>query len=290
MGINEHPRSERLGDLMGRRPITWLRIDRGYTPAERWVVGFDDGSSAFAKIGTTPDTSDWLRIEHRMYSNIDAPWLPEFLGWDDDGNAPILALEDLSGAHWPPPWERRHIESVLNALSCVRRARPPEGTPKLDEPPPAGWFDIAANPAPFLSLQLCSGAWLDKALPALLDAEKSAPVAGNDFLHLDIRSDNLCFVGDRAVIVDWNLTCIGNGLLDIAFWLPSLHAEGGPKPEVVSPESSVFAAPISGFFASRAGLPKIPSAPRVREVQLQQLRTALPWAVRALELPPLNQG
>ena len=109
MGINEHPRTERLAELMGRRPVSWLRIDRGYIPAERSVVRFDDGSSAFAKIGTTLDTSEWLRFKHRMYSQTTASWLPKLLGWDDDGDTPILALEDLSGAHWPPPWGRHHI-------------------------------------------------------------------------------------------------------------------------------------------------------------------------------------
>ena len=39
----------------------------------------------------------------------------------------------------------------------------------------AGWFDVAAGPTPFLGLGLCSRDWLDHALPALLDAEKSAP-------------------------------------------------------------------------------------------------------------------
>ena len=109
MGINEHPRTERLAKLMGRRPVSWLRIDRGYIPAERSVVRFDDGSSAFAKIGTTLDTSEWLRFKHRMYSQTTASWLPKLLGWDDDDDTPILALEDLSGAHWPPPWGRHHI-------------------------------------------------------------------------------------------------------------------------------------------------------------------------------------
>ena len=100
MGINEHPRTERLAKLMGRRPVSWLRIDRGYIPAERSVVRFDDGSSAFAKIGTTLDTSKWLRFKHRMYSQTTASWLPKLLGWDDDGDTPILALEDLK---WGAP-------------------------------------------------------------------------------------------------------------------------------------------------------------------------------------------
>ncbi len=80
MGINEQPRTERLANLMGRRPVSWLQIDRGYIPAERWVVRFDDGSSAFAKIGTTLDTSEWLRFKHRMYSQTTASWLPKLPG------------------------------------------------------------------------------------------------------------------------------------------------------------------------------------------------------------------
>jgi hypothetical protein len=44
---------------------------------------------------------------------------------------------------------------------------------------------------------------------------------------------------------------------------------------------------VSGYFAARAGLPTIPSAPRVRDIQRAQLGKALPWAVRALRLPPL---
>ena len=34
------------------------------------------------------------------------------------------------------------------------------------------------------------------------------------------------------------------------------------------------------------GIPPIPQAPRVRDVRLSQLRAALPWAARALGLPP----
>ena len=69
----------------------------------------NDGSSAFAKIGTTLDTSEWLRYKQRMYSQTTASWLPKLLGWDDAGATTILALEALRGAHWPPPWGRHHI-------------------------------------------------------------------------------------------------------------------------------------------------------------------------------------
>ena len=109
-------------------------------------------------------------------------------------------------------------------------------------------------------------------------------------MHLDVRSDNLCFVPRGAVLVDWNCACLANGDLDIGFWLPSLQAEGGPAPEAVVGRRPELAALVSGYFAWRAGLPDIPEAPRVRLVQKQQLGPALAWAVRALGLPdPLGR-
>jgi aminoglycoside phosphotransferase (APT) family kinase protein len=113
-------------------------------------------------------------------------------------------------------------------------------------------------------------------------------LAGRDVLHLDVRSDNICFRGDGAVLVDWNHTCRGNRLADIAFWLPSLHSEGGPAPEEVFELEPAWPPLIAGYFASYAGLPPIAAAPTVRGVQLSQLRAALPWAQRALGLPSLD--
>ena len=54
------------------------------------------------------------------------------------------------------------------------------------------------------------------------------------------------------------------------------------------PDEPEITAWVAGFMACRAGLPLIPSAPRVRLVQCAQLSTALPWAMRALALPPLD--
>jgi Ser/Thr protein kinase RdoA (MazF antagonist) len=131
-------------------------------------------------------------------------------------------------------------------------------------------------------------AWLEAALPDLLAAEGAAVLDGPDLLHADVRSDNLCFQGSRAILVDWNWACRGNGRFDIAAWLPSLYAEGGPAPETILPDEPELAALLSGFWAAQAGLPPPPDASGVREVQLLQLRTALPWAARALSLPPIS--
>jgi hypothetical protein len=102
---------------------------------------------------------------------------------------------------------------------------------------------------------------------------------------MDVRSDNLCFVGGRAVLVDWNLARRGNGRFDVAFWLPSLQLEGGPEPWEVLPDAGALAAAVAGFFAARAGLAPPAGAPTVRRFQRAQASVALPWAARELGLP-----
>ena len=96
----------RIAAVMGKTPMAWRKAAGGYTPAQRWIVRFDDGTSCFAKSATaTPHspTDEWLRREHHVYSSLQADFLARMLGWDDDGVQPLLILEDLSAAHWPPP-------------------------------------------------------------------------------------------------------------------------------------------------------------------------------------------
>jgi aminoglycoside phosphotransferase (APT) family kinase protein len=151
----------------------------------------------------------------------------------------------------------------------------------------SGWLAVADEPAPFLSLGMVDSEWLERALPVLLPHEESCPTTGDSLCHWDLRSDNICFEADRVLFVDWNHACLSNPRLDLGFWLPSLAYEGGPAPEEILPDAPEVAAWVSGFFAARAGLPAIPDAPHVRGVQRRQLETALAWAVRELDLPPL---
>ncbi len=138
-------------------------------------------------------------------------------------------------------------------------------------------------------------AWLERALPELLEAEASGVVeaSGDQLLHLDVRSDNLCFDGDRTLLIDWNWACLVNPKLDVAAWLPSLHAEGGPRSDEILPDEPGMAAVMSGFFAFNAGLPVGDASARVRALQLGPLRTAPPWTVRAIGLTepePVESG
>ncbi len=283
---------QRIADLMGARPLRFRAARGGYTTAHRGVVTFDDGRAAFVKAATDEMTAAWLRTEHAVYGHLGttpgADFLPDVLAWNDDGSRPILILEDLSGAHWPPPWEPRSVERVQEVLTLLRRLPPMPDMVSLESHRDdlCGWRKVAENPEPFLSIGLCSPSWLDGALPLLTAAESGARLAGDNFLHLDVRSDNLCFTPDRTILVDWNWACVGNGEFDLASWLPSLDSEGGPPPESLLPDAPEMAAALSGFWAAHAGLPR----PEARQtVLMSQLRAALPWAARALGLGPTQE-
>ena len=277
-------RAERL---LGGEAVTWERVAyRGWSRNEHFTLALAGGTRAFVKEAALEPSTQWVRDELRVLEQLDgAPFAPRVLAFED-GERPLLVLEDLGpGAYWPPPWRPGDVEAVLATLAEVAAA------PAPDVPPFRGWRGwrrVADDPAPFLSLGVASKAWLDRALPALLEAE-AAPADGDALLHGDVRSDNLCVRDGRAVLVDWNHARLGPAALDVAIWLPSLSLEGGPDPAEaarLAPAANELAAQVAGFFAAASGLPPPEGAPRVRGFQLAQLEVALPWACEVLGLEP----
>ena len=264
----------------------------GAPSTRRFVVEQPDGSSAFVKIAAFDYVAEWFRDERAAYDALEgAPFLPRLLGWDDDGVSPLLAIEDLSEARWPPPWDRGAVGAVLAALEELHGTAPTAPLPTAQERQFGldSWPDVIHDPAPFLSTGICSSAWLEEHVSALASASAAARIDGTATLHFDVRSDNLCIQDGRAILVDWNHACVGNPLLETAAWLPSLRAEGGPAEEEVLPPDTEglpeIASLLAGYFSARAGLPSIPQAPHVRTLQREQAATSLPWAARLLGLP-----
>jgi hypothetical protein len=286
--VDEETRS-RIATLTGRRVMGARRAAGGYTRAERWVVALADGDSCFAKIGTDDHTRRTVADEARFYAECQLDFTPSLLGFDHHPDRPMLLLEDLSRAYWPPPWDRKLIERVRHTLDRVAATDPPAHLPDLERQRQflSGWRGVEADPIPFLGLELASPGWLEGALPELANASDRAVLSGSSLVHFDVRSDNLALLSDRTVLVDWASPAVGNPLLDIVGWLPSLHFEGGPRPDqVLGAEATELAALVAGYFALHAGLPPPPTAPTVRAIQLASLRVALPWACRLLGLPP----
>jgi hypothetical protein len=143
---------------------------------------------------------------------------------------------------------------------------------------------VEADAGPFLSTGIRSREWLDRALPTLKAAADTAPVDGDDLLHLDVRSDNLCFRDGTVVLVDWNWCSTGRADFDVAAWLPSVTVEGGAPPWEVLPRAGEYAAFLAGIWAAVVGLPPPPTAPTVRDQQRRQLEIALAWCEREFSL------
>lgn len=279
----------RVEKLLGASVELYRTVQGGYTPALRLVCKTSE-ASFFVKAGVTPLTAEFLHREIHVYNCVHGEFVPKLIAYDEREVEPILIIEDLSAYDWQPSWNVRKTEVVLAQIEAMHNATAQiETYAEVLPARGANWQAVAADPAPFLSLGLADSTWLEAALPILIAAEVQCKTEGKSLCHWDLRSDNICVDGDKAIIVDWNIACLSNPKLDLGFWLPSLEFEGGPKPEAILPNAPEVAAFVAGFFAARAGLPDIPDAPRVRLVQRQQLQTALPWAVRALDLPALKQ-
>lgn len=277
----------RIEKLVGAKVASYRRVEGGYTPALRLLCKTAN-AGFFVKIGVTPGTSENLNREIRIYNCLSADFMPQLVAWENRESEPILIIEDLSMHHWAPPWNERQIELTLaqinvlhNTTAAVESYREAHGIQY------GHWKTVAEDPKPLLSLKIVHAQWLESALPVLIRYEENCPTAGDSLTHWDLRSDNICITESVAKFVDWNGACLSNPKLDLGCWLPSLAYEAGLKPEKILPDAPEVAAWVSGYFASRAGLPEIADAPRVRFVQRKQLATALPWAVRALDLPPL---
>jgi Ser/Thr protein kinase RdoA (MazF antagonist) len=276
---------ERIERAVGSRPIRYEPRPGGYSTADRFAVTLADGRHVFVKSAEAEHLAGWLRREHEVYASLSGGFIPALAGWDDDGVRPVLAIEDLSAADWTPRWDVVRVEAVLAALHELGEAAPPPNTRTVRETFPdlwGRWRIVESDPGPFLSLGLRDRDWLERALPTILAAAESAPVEGDNVCHFDVRSDNLCFVGDRAVLVDWNWTCLANPAMDIAAWLPSLRVEGGPQPWEVLHDAGPLVAFGAGVWAAVAGLPPPETAPMVRDVQRGQLAVALDWIDRDL--------
>jgi phosphotransferase family enzyme len=277
----------RIADMLGWTPRRWRRVHGGYTPTARFVA-IGDSDSAFVKVATAPITVDMLHREIAVYRSVTASFVPRLIATDDDPDVPILVIEDLSAAIWPPPWTSQLVQHVLTAIEAMHATETTLRLGSLLDARDEGWPKIAENPALFLSLGLVSDRWLQASLPSLVKAERSCELTGGALTHLDLRSDNLCITREGVKFIDWTEACRSSPRVDVGFFLPSLGYEGGPLPETILPDAPDLAALISGFFGLRAGLPDIPGSPFVRRVQREQLSTALPWAIRALGLPPAD--
>ncbi len=276
-----------VASAVGKDAVDWEPvIGGGYTRQAKWRVRFADGSTAFIKAADEEPYSNTLRREVAVYKSVEGPFLPRLLGAGDDGVLVVLAVEDLVEAHWPPPYPD-DVRPLFDALDALAATPVPAGLRSWSVAR-SNWQRIAENCEPFLALGLCSAEWLGQVIQSLVQAESRVSWAGEDFVHYDIYSGNVCFVGPRALLVDWDTAGRGNRWVDVAFAYLNLRVEGAEPPDVGLPQEGDYAALLSGHFAVEAArpLPEWAEGSSLREDMVGDLRHALEWTTDMLGLPP----
>lgn len=253
---------------------------RGFM-ADHFVATLASGVRVFVKHATTDFAKTVLKGETLAYAAIGhQPFVPTIVAYDDD----LLIIEDLACAHWPPPWRDGDLERVQAVLHDVSATSAPDTLRELGHGPWSGsWSRIAGDPAPLLGLDVCSAAWLDAALPRLVSTD-GCPLAGHALVHGDLRSDNLCLVCDKVVLVDWAAAARGRPDYDLTTFAIATATETALLPEHVNPAADpALVAAITSVLACHAPNGEVPRV--IRQHLEAQLRVALPWCARLLDLP-----
>jgi len=274
---------------MRKRAVEWHIPDCGLSAALRFSVVLNDDSRIFVKASTDDETEQWLRNEYLLLSSINTQFTPDVIAWIDTPEIrPVLICQDLSHAYWPATnagvsWRNGDFDLLFDALRNISSTKPPKGLPEMQNRKQSLWSKIARNPEPFLNLKLCSEHWLAKSIDALIHAESRLDVTGTCLVHNDIRSDNICILGNQIKFVDWSHAAIGSGSHDLATLLPNLHLEGGPLPYEIRPDGGSEAASQSSAHILR--LISQPSMPEwLKTVFKKIIAIELDWATSCLDL------
>ncbi len=273
----------------GVQTSSWRHVVAGHTHAEKWLVELDDGRTVFVKAATEPSARPQIEREAALLESVAAPFMPYVHGASTVDGWTVLVLEDLSAAHWPPPYDDRG-EALLDSVRQVTATTPPPGLERRPEGRPFGtyWQRIADDPEPVLGHGLFSARWFEEAQPILHAAESTARLAGDDFLHDDVWAGNVCYAERGAVLIDWASASIGDHRVDLAYALLSIRETGAMPPAVEFADEAAYAALLAGANAYQAAQPvdeSIKHASVLRAGWLHDLEYALEWATALLELP-----
>jgi len=224
--------------------------------AERHIVLFDNGTSAFVKGATDLETAAWLANELRLLEQVGGRFGPEIIDWLNDDQLPVLVTEDLSAAYWPAAsgttrWRAGDVDAVLATLAQLRAL--PAVSSLTPVPWPRPWWGRLVERRIPARLGLCSLDWLDRHGPEIIALDEHATPDNRSIVHGDVRSDNLCLLpGGQVRLVDWSDSGLGHPLHDLITLLPMLHLEGGPRPASVLRDPVDMIVRLAGLIIARA--------------------------------------
>src|SRR5207247_7512338 len=119
---------EQIERIVGSRVVSLEHAEgRGYTHAGRHRAFLADSRTVFVKSAVDELTAGWLRVEIAVYTTVHGSFLAEFLGWGERDGLPLIVLEDLHAAPWPPAWRIGDLAAVHDARAGAAGPRTPGG-------------------------------------------------------------------------------------------------------------------------------------------------------------------
>lgn len=288
-----------VGRLVGSPVVSFEPRAGGYTRAITGRAVLADGRGLFVKTAApdcppddplVDDLRHELAVLRAVVTGPAAPHVPALVAAVGDP-VPLLVVEDLAAARWPPPYPD-DLAPLRAALELLAEVPPPAILPAIaDEADADGsWVQVAADPTPIHALALAAPAWLEAALPGLVDAERRIRLQGDDLVHADLWYANLCFAARGPVIVDWGSAMRGNAVLDRATLAMDLVLFGRDPAELAVPDLGAWLAFLAGHLALEATRPPhelVAPDSTLRADQRADAVGLLPVLVDLLDLPPL---
>ena len=261
----------------------------GLSAAERFVVLFDDGSSAFVKAATDAQTDAWIRQEQAALDAVGGHLGPVVLAFEPQPESSLLITEDLSSGYWPThdhrvDWRAGDVEALLDTLNTLGALFVPPGLGPIADWPSPQWPAVFRSGA-LVATGLCSTRWAELAEEAIAPVDERAALDLSTFVHGDVRSDNVVIDDGRALLVDWSTAGAGRRGHDLAQLLPTLHLEGAPEPWLVADLDTDLVVRLSGSVAARLVNPQ--GAPEwLHRVFLRLAAINLAWIAVLCDLEP----
>jgi hypothetical protein len=182
-------------------------------------------------------------------------------------------------------------------LDQVRRTDPPPwlvwmGGPDVLRPASSGWSRVAARPRALAASGLAPLSWIERNIGTLIDAESRARLDGDALVHLDVRSDNICFAADGPKLIDWSAARLGHPFLDQHYWATTLHRETGNRPDwLLGDGAAEHLTVVAGYYAGAIYDPAHLGVRSVFDTTRElALRWLLPWVCDLVGIDPPDQS
>ncbi len=273
----------RIAAVVGVDVVDLHTLGGGYTKTGIIRANLSNGLSVVAKIATDQRTASEIRFEADVLGSYRLGCMPELIGFDD-AEAPLLLLEDLSSAQWPPPWLNPGL--LFSTITEVGSHEAPAWIPSLRDDRLPSWDLVMSRRREVVATGVVSDEWLTSAAARLDESAASISVEGNALLHADIWSGNVCFNKRGAVLIDWAGAAAGNSDYDLGTAYLDVYASTERLPAFDWPGRRAMSAVLAAMkcHAVTLGTPDW-ATPDWHDKQVEGLSFALQWAAREHDLP-----